>query len=78
MLKISIFPPKSILEAIANSPLSLQIDTANSVKIDIPVTFNSILIKLLLIFNLPESICIKFINSDSLSTAKKISLFLLL
>ena len=45
MLKISIFPPKSILEAIADSPLSLQIDTANSVKIDIPVTFNSILIK---------------------------------
>ena len=34
------FPPKSILLEIAFSPLSLQILTAYSVKIDIPVIFN--------------------------------------
>lgn len=36
------FPPKSILLAILLSPLSLQILTAYSVNMDIPVIFNKI------------------------------------
>lgn len=36
------FPPKSILFAILLSPLSLQILTAYSVKIEIPVIFSKI------------------------------------
>ena len=39
ILIIIIFPPKSILLAIAVSPESLQILTANSVNIAIPVIF---------------------------------------
>ena len=42
MLIIIILPPKSILLAIALSPESLQILTANSVSIAIPVIFKSI------------------------------------
>ena len=40
MAIMHIFPPMSIFPAIALSPASLQILTANSVKIAIPVTFN--------------------------------------
>lgn len=36
------FPPKSILLAMLLSPLSLQMLTAYSVKIDIPVIFSKI------------------------------------
>lgn len=42
MLIIIIFPPKSILLAIAVSPESLQMLTANSVSTAIPVIFKSI------------------------------------
>ena len=42
ILIIIILPPKSILLAIALSPESLQILTANSVSIAIPVIFNII------------------------------------
>ena len=42
MLIIIIFPPKSILLAIAVSPESLQMLVANSVSIAIPVIFKSI------------------------------------
>lgn len=44
------FPPISTLLAIADSPESLHILTANSVKIAIPVIFISIFKKLLLTF----------------------------
>lgn len=46
---INNFPPKSTLLAIALSPISLQIETANSVNIEIPVIFTSKTMKLLLI-----------------------------
>lgn len=46
---INNLPPKSTLLAIALSPISLQIETANSVKIEIPVILTSKTIKLLLI-----------------------------
>ena len=42
MLIIIIFPPKSIFVAIALSPASLHMDTANSVSIAIPVILRSI------------------------------------
>ena len=42
ILIIIIFPPKSILLAIAVCPASLQILVANSVRIAIPVIFNNI------------------------------------
>ena len=46
---ITTFPPISIFVAIADSPASLQILTANSVKNAIPVIFNKSTKKLLLI-----------------------------
>ena len=46
---ISNFPPKSTLLAIAFSPISLHIETANSVNMEIPVIFSNNNIKLLLI-----------------------------
>ena len=54
---IIIFPPKSILLAIAFSPESLQILTANSVMIAIPVIFNNIPRNLLLILALFAKLC---------------------
>ena len=72
-LKIRIFPPRSILLAIAFSPQSLHIDIANSARIDIPVIFNNISINLLLTFSLLDRFKIKLIKTESLSaTIKKI------
>lgn len=49
------FPPKSILFAILLSPVSLQILTAYSVKIEIPVIFSKIEI------NLVSQVLLKFL-----------------
>lgn len=58
---IMIFPPRSILVAIALSPESLQILTANSVKNAIPVIFNKMDKNSLFILVLLFKSCNKFI-----------------
>ena len=61
--------PISILLAIAFSPASEHILTANSVKNDIPVIFNNILKKFLFIYVLSAIDCNKFIIPVNFSKA---------
>ena len=68
---ISIFPPKSIFDAIALSPQSLHILTANSVNIAIPVIFISKAINSEFIPVLFDRFVKRLIIFDSLSIHKK-------
>ncbi len=68
---INILPPKSIFDAIALSPLSLHILTANSVIIAIPVIFINKVIKPVFAPALLDKLTNKSIILLSLSITKK-------
>lgn len=69
---IIIFPPKSTLFAIELSPKSLHMLTANSVKIDMPVTFNNIFRNSLFILVLSAKAVSRLTIPVSLSTISNI------